>query len=93
VSHPRVYEYLLEHYPEIVPLFEQYSNDIRAFEKELTKITETLQQNYKRDLTSSEINFFHFSSYNDFMKKIMIVGVPGRTATLLQRNSRKPQTF
>jgi len=37
VSHPRVYEYLLEHYPEIVPLFEQYSNDIRAFEKELTK--------------------------------------------------------
>jgi len=37
VSHPRVYDYLLEHYPEIVPLFEQYSNDIRAFEKELTK--------------------------------------------------------
>ena len=37
VSHPRVYEYLLERYPEIVPLFEQYSNDIRAFEKELTK--------------------------------------------------------
>ena len=37
VSYPRVYEYLLEHYPEIVPLYEQYSNDIRAFEKELTK--------------------------------------------------------
>lgn len=37
VSYPKVNDYLLEHYPETVPLFEQCSNDIKTFEKELTK--------------------------------------------------------